>query len=216
MAGYLAALLGLSFYARRRIGARLWRKLHRATVAVYVLGVVHALGAGTDASTLWLRAFMLVTGAPILFLLLVRILPRRKSEVERAPAARRPPGRASGRDHGGRTGLVSRRARSGEGVVIVGGGLAGQRCAETLRRLGYDGAIRIVGDEPVAALRSPATLEGGARGGDRRGLARLPAVELVPRAAGRAAPGPARRRARAREAPACGRRTGRSFVTTSS
>jgi methionine sulfoxide reductase heme-binding subunit len=90
VAAYLASLLGLSFYARRRIGARLWRKMHRATVAVYVLGVVHALGAGTDASTLWLRAFMLVTGAPILFLLLVRILPRRKSEVERARAARRP------------------------------------------------------------------------------------------------------------------------------
>ena len=53
-------------------------------VAVYVLGVVHALGAGTDASTIWLRAFLLVTGAPILFLLLVRFLPRRKSEVERA------------------------------------------------------------------------------------------------------------------------------------
>ena len=48
--GYLAALLGLSFYARKRIGARLWRKAHRATVVVYVLGLVHALGAGTDAS----------------------------------------------------------------------------------------------------------------------------------------------------------------------
>jgi NADPH-dependent 2,4-dienoyl-CoA reductase/sulfur reductase-like enzyme len=30
------------------------------------------------------------------------------------------------------------------GIVIVGGGLAGQRCAETLRRSGYDGRIRIV------------------------------------------------------------------------
>ena len=76
VAGYLAALLGLSFYARRRIGTRLWRKLHRATSAVYVLGVVHALGAGTDASTPWLRAFLLVTGVPILLLLIARVLPR--------------------------------------------------------------------------------------------------------------------------------------------
>jgi methionine sulfoxide reductase heme-binding subunit len=76
VAGYLAALLGLSFYARRRIGTRLWRKLHRATSAVYVLGVVHALGAGTDASAAWLRAFLLVTGIPILFLLVARFLPR--------------------------------------------------------------------------------------------------------------------------------------------
>lgn len=34
-----------------------------------------------------------------------------------------------------------------EGVLIVGGGLAAQRCCETLRSRGYEGAIRIVGDE---------------------------------------------------------------------
>ena len=33
---------------------------------------------------------------------------------------------------------------SDDGVVIVGGGLAGQRCAETLRRRGYEGPVRIV------------------------------------------------------------------------
>jgi len=52
------------------------------------------------------------------------------------------------------------------GVAILGGGLAGQRCAETLRRHGYDGAIRIVCAEahrpydrpPLSkrALREPA------------------------------------------------------------
>ena len=55
VAAYMAALLGLSFYARKRIGARLWRKAHRATVLVYVLGLVHALGAGSDASAPWFR-----------------------------------------------------------------------------------------------------------------------------------------------------------------
>jgi 3-phenylpropionate/trans-cinnamate dioxygenase ferredoxin reductase component len=34
------------------------------------------------------------------------------------------------------------------GVVIVGGGLAGQRCAETLRRSGYEGSIVMVCAEP--------------------------------------------------------------------
>jgi 3-phenylpropionate/trans-cinnamate dioxygenase ferredoxin reductase component len=34
------------------------------------------------------------------------------------------------------------------GVVIVGGGLAAQRAAETLRRRGYDGAVRMVCAEP--------------------------------------------------------------------
>jgi 3-phenylpropionate/trans-cinnamate dioxygenase ferredoxin reductase component len=36
----------------------------------------------------------------------------------------------------------------GDGIVIAGGGLAGQRCAETLRRAGYDRAIRLVCLEP--------------------------------------------------------------------
>ena len=83
VAAYLAALLGLSFYARRRIGARLWRKAHRATVLVYVLGVVHALGAGTDASTPWLRAFLLVTGVPIAVLFALRVRGRRPARASR-------------------------------------------------------------------------------------------------------------------------------------
>jgi Predicted ferric reductase len=52
--GWLAALLGLSFYVRRRIGPRLWRRAHKATILVYALGVAHTLGAGTDASSPWL------------------------------------------------------------------------------------------------------------------------------------------------------------------
>jgi methionine sulfoxide reductase heme-binding subunit len=81
LAGYLAALLGLSFYARRRIGARLWRRAHRATVLVYALGVVHALGAGSDATTPWLRTFVVVTGAPIVVLFLRRVTARRPRAV---------------------------------------------------------------------------------------------------------------------------------------
>lgn len=33
---------------------------------------------------------------------------------------------------------------SDDGILIVGGGLAGQRCAETLRRRGYEGPVRIL------------------------------------------------------------------------
>jgi sulfoxide reductase heme-binding subunit YedZ len=84
VAGYLAALLGLSFYWRRRIGVRLWRRLHRATVLVWALGVAHALGAGTDAGTPWLRTLMLATGVPIVLLFTVRMLRRPR----RSPAAK--------------------------------------------------------------------------------------------------------------------------------
>jgi sulfoxide reductase heme-binding subunit YedZ len=71
--GYLAAALGLSFYIRRRIGSKLWRKLHRFTPVAYVLSLVHAFGAGTDATTPWLRTFMVATVVPIGGLLVLRI-----------------------------------------------------------------------------------------------------------------------------------------------
>ncbi len=73
-AGWLGALLGLSYWIRHRIGPALWRKLHRATVLVYVLAVAHTLGAGTDASTTWMRVLLVVTGAPIVFLFIMRVL----------------------------------------------------------------------------------------------------------------------------------------------
>jgi sulfoxide reductase heme-binding subunit YedZ len=82
--GYLAAFLGLSFYARRRIGGKRWRKLHRATPVVYVLGVIHTLGAGTDAGSVWLRSFMLTTAVAATGLLVVRL---RKKPTRRPAAA---------------------------------------------------------------------------------------------------------------------------------
>ena len=48
--GWLAAILGLSFYARKWVGTKLWRRMHRWTLAVYVLAVAHTLGSGTDAA----------------------------------------------------------------------------------------------------------------------------------------------------------------------
>jgi methionine sulfoxide reductase heme-binding subunit len=91
--GYLAALLGLSFYVRKRIGVRLWRRLHRATVLVWVLGVVHTLGAGSDASTVWLRALVLVPAVPITYLIMRRWLEvgRRDASAPRDTAATRRP-----------------------------------------------------------------------------------------------------------------------------
>ena len=78
LAGYLAALLGLSFYLRRHVGAKLWRKAHRFTIVVYALAVVHALGAGTDAASPWLRGAILATTVPIGVLLALRLRPRRR------------------------------------------------------------------------------------------------------------------------------------------
>src|SRR4029079_6503345 len=88
--GYLAAVLGLSFYFRKRIGARLWRKAHRFTVVVWVLGVIHALGAGTDASTVWLQGWMLGT-PPIIAVLFLARLHHGLSKARKAKRARPKP-----------------------------------------------------------------------------------------------------------------------------
>ena len=74
-AGWLAAILGLTYYVKDRIGAQRWRRLHKLTLLVYVLSVAHTLGSGTDAQEPWLRMLTLATAAPILFLFIVRILP---------------------------------------------------------------------------------------------------------------------------------------------
>ena len=79
LGGYAAAILGLSFYARKRIGGKRWRKIHRATPVVYAMGLIHTLGAGTDAGSPWLRAFMLATAIPAAILLGRRLIGSRKA-----------------------------------------------------------------------------------------------------------------------------------------
>jgi len=73
--GWMAALLGLTFYVRRWIGPKLWRQMHRWTLAVYALAVVHTLGAGTDARSLWLLIIVIATVAPLTVMAAVRLLP---------------------------------------------------------------------------------------------------------------------------------------------
>ncbi len=89
IAGYLAVLLGPSFYLRRRIGARRWRKLHRATAVVWLLSVVHTLGSGTDRSKLWLELIVFAPGVPIIYLLVLRMLQSRSAEPRRRPSTAR-------------------------------------------------------------------------------------------------------------------------------
>ena len=45
---YLSAALGLTFYARKRLGNKRWRNAHRFIIIAWGLAVVHAVGAGTD------------------------------------------------------------------------------------------------------------------------------------------------------------------------
>lgn len=89
IAGWLAALITASFYMRRWIGARNWRKLHRLTFAVYGLGVVHAIGAGSDTSSPWMMITLVAAAAPVALLGWIRLerLSERGRRVGRPAAA---------------------------------------------------------------------------------------------------------------------------------
>ena len=67
--GYGLAALSLSYYARARIGVARWRVLHRFVAIFWLLGVVHTLGAGSDAGQLWFLALTAVVVVPPLVLL---------------------------------------------------------------------------------------------------------------------------------------------------
>jgi sulfoxide reductase heme-binding subunit YedZ len=64
IAGWGLLVLGLSYYLRRRIGARRWRVIHRLTVLAWLAGLGHAFTEGTDAGQLW---FVMLALLPALF-----------------------------------------------------------------------------------------------------------------------------------------------------
>ena len=75
VAAWLAAILGLSFYARKRIGVRTWRSMHRFAIVAYVLALVHVVGSGTDVRSPWMLALLTGLTAPIAFAFTYRMLP---------------------------------------------------------------------------------------------------------------------------------------------
>jgi sulfoxide reductase heme-binding subunit YedZ len=64
--------LGLSYYARARIGVQRWRLLHRFTALAWILGIVHSLGERTDAGQAWFLAITAIVVVPALGLLAAR------------------------------------------------------------------------------------------------------------------------------------------------
>jgi sulfoxide reductase heme-binding subunit YedZ len=92
IAGWLAVILGLSFYARRRIGVKTWRAMHRFTIAVYLLALAHVVGAGTHGRSAWMLALLAALTAPIVLVFTYRVLPsvprRARTAQRQAPAGR--------------------------------------------------------------------------------------------------------------------------------
>jgi sulfoxide reductase heme-binding subunit YedZ len=86
--GWLTAVIVGSFYVRRWIGVKVWRWLHRWTLVVYLLGIVHTLGSGTDAGSVWLLGLIVLTAAPVAILTTWRVL-RRSAPWTTTPSASR-------------------------------------------------------------------------------------------------------------------------------
>ncbi|HEY8645208.1 MAG TPA: ferric reductase-like transmembrane domain-containing protein [Gaiellaceae bacterium] len=59
VAGWLFAVVTASFWLRKRIGVRMWRRLHWFTYALFALATVHGITAGTDATQPWARGLYL-------------------------------------------------------------------------------------------------------------------------------------------------------------
>jgi sulfoxide reductase heme-binding subunit YedZ len=83
VSGWLMILLGLSFYARGRIGQQRWRSLHRFTALAWILGLAHSLGEGTDAGQAWFLVATGIVAIPAAALLALQMTSTRADPVAR-------------------------------------------------------------------------------------------------------------------------------------
>ena len=88
VSGWALAVLGLSYYARARIGQDRWRSLHRFTALAWLMGLGHSLGEGTDAGQTWFLVMIAIVAVPAIVLLLWRMsgLGQRRSPARTQPS----------------------------------------------------------------------------------------------------------------------------------
>ena len=84
---YLLAIVGLSFYVRKRLGNRSWRLIHYLSFLTFALALLHGIFAGTDSPVLAIQIFYWATGAALLFLLIYRILVTKFAAKKQARAS---------------------------------------------------------------------------------------------------------------------------------
>ncbi|NNJ12334.1 hypothetical protein EKD04_018570 [Chloroflexales bacterium ZM16-3] len=80
---YLMALVTLSFYVRKQIGAKTWRAIHFMSFLVFALALGHGIFSGSDSGTVWAFWMYIGTGASVLFMTLYRILLRKPAPAPR-------------------------------------------------------------------------------------------------------------------------------------
>jgi hypothetical protein len=73
VAAELLVAIAVTNALRKRLGHRLWRRVHYLTFAVWAGSTVHGIGAGTDSNTAWLRLLYVASVAAVLGALAWRI-----------------------------------------------------------------------------------------------------------------------------------------------
>lgn len=71
---YLLAAVEITSLLRRRLPARLWRRIHMTSFAVWVLSTMHLFAAGTDAGNPVLQWTTLGLTLAVVFTIVVRVL----------------------------------------------------------------------------------------------------------------------------------------------
>ena len=87
---YLLIAIEVTSLWRRHLPVSWWRRLHMVSIAVFPLGTIHALTAGTDAGPLFRKVVIGVTALVVLLWALRLIAPRWSAGHSRAPFASSP------------------------------------------------------------------------------------------------------------------------------
>jgi predicted ferric reductase len=76
---YLWAIIAFSFYARKRIGQKVWRILHYVSFLAFALALVHGLFSGSDSELGWMQAIYWGSAVSVFFLTIYRIVYSREA-----------------------------------------------------------------------------------------------------------------------------------------
>ena len=74
---YALTAVALSFYARNRLGIRMWRLVHSLSFALFLMALIHGLRSGSDSGTWWATGLYWVSAASVLVGSVLRIMAAR-------------------------------------------------------------------------------------------------------------------------------------------
>ena len=90
LALYVLVAVEASSLLKRRLPARLWRRVHQTSALLWVLATAHTLAAGTDAGNPLVQWLALLSVLAVVFAAVVRVL---SPKPDRAPRPVRDPAR---------------------------------------------------------------------------------------------------------------------------